>query len=99
MAEQLATATARTVSARELYPELHRIPAFAQTSEQDLACLGDVEILEVPAGTVIYRGGEGQVYFWIVLRGELRAFKTDSDGGQMHISGVKEGDTFGEVTI
>jgi signal transduction histidine kinase len=98
MAQQLDTA-ARTVSAHELYPELHRIPAFAQTSEQDLACLGDVEILEVPAGTVIYRGGEGQVYFWIVLRGELRAFKTDSDGGQMHISGVKEGDTFGEVTI
>ncbi len=99
MAQELATATARKVSAQELYPELHKIPAFSETSERDLACIGDVEILEIPAGTVVYRGGEGQAYFWIVLHGELRAYKTDSDGGQIHISVVKEGDTFGEVTI
>ncbi|HTZ89814.1 MAG TPA: ATP-binding protein [Alloacidobacterium sp.] len=99
MAQQLDTANARKVSARELYPELHRIPTFAETSEQDLACLGDIEILEVPAGTVLYRSGEGPIYFWIVLQGELRAFKTDSDGAQIYINTVKEGDTFGEVTI
>ena len=99
MAEQLATANARIVSARELYTELHRIPTFSQTSEQDLACLGDVEVLEFPAGTILYKAGEGASYFWILLRGELRAYKTDSDGAPMPISIVKEGDTFGEVTI
>jgi signal transduction histidine kinase len=99
MAQQLATANARTVSAQELYAELHRIPTFSQTSEQDLACLGDVEILEFPAGTVIYRAGEAPASFWIVLRGELRAYKTDSDGGQIHINALKQGDTFGEVSI
>ena len=99
MTQQVATAATRTVSAKELYVELHKIPTFAQTSEQDLACLGDVEILEVPAGTVLYKAGEGPAYFWMVLHGELKAYKPDSDGGQIHISAVREGDTFGEVTI
>lgn len=99
MAEQLATASARTVTAQEIYSELHKVPVFSQTSEQDLACLGDVEVLEVPASTILYRAGDPTLFFWIVLHGELRAYKTDSDGNQMHISAVKEGDTFGEVTI
>ncbi len=99
MAQLLATANARKVSARELYPELHKIPTFAQTSEQDMDCLGDIEVLDVPAGTVLYRAGDGPIYFWIVLHGELRAYKADSDGSQMYINLVKEGDTFGEVAI
>jgi len=99
MAEQLATANARIVSALDLYPELHKIAAFAQTSESDLACLGDVEIIEVPAGTVLYHTGESPLYFWIVLHGQVRAFKTDSDGTQSFVNSVKDGDTFGEVPI
>ncbi|QNI32178.1 cyclic nucleotide-binding domain-containing protein [Alloacidobacterium dinghuense] len=99
MAQQVATANARKVSAKELYPELRRIPTFSQTSEEDLACLGDVDVLDVPAGSILYRAGESAVYFWIVLHGELRAYKSDSDGSQMYINVVKDGDTFGEVAI
>jgi signal transduction histidine kinase len=99
MAQQLATVTARKVSARELYPELRRMSAFAQTSEQDLDCLGEIEVLEVPAGTTLYQKDDAPIYFWILLRGELRAHKTDSDGSQIYLNSVKEGDTFGEVAI
>ena len=99
MVQQLAIANARKVSSRELYPELHKVDAFAQTTEQDLACLGDVEVLEVPAGTVLFRTGDSPVYFWIVLQGELRAYKNESDGSQTFITTVKEGDTLGEVPI
>ena len=96
MAQQLAIANVKKVTATELYPELRKISVFSQTSEQDLACLGDLEVLDVPAGTVLYRAGEEPVYFWMVLHGELRAFKTDSDGSQIYLSTVKEGDTFGD---
>jgi signal transduction histidine kinase len=99
MAQQLATVTTRKVSARDLYPELHRMSTFAHTSEQDLDCLGEIEVLEVPAGTILYQKGDAPIYFWILLQGELRAHKTDSDGSQIHLSSVKEGDTFGEVAI
>lgn len=99
MAEQLASTKSRTVNARELYPELHKISTFAETAEQDLACLGDLEVVEVPAGSILYRAGIDPIYFWIVFEGELRAYKTDSDGTQSYISTVKEGDTFGEVVI
>jgi signal transduction histidine kinase len=99
MAQQLATATARKVSARDLYPELHKISAFSQASEQDLACLGDVDLLEIPAGTVLFSTGEGPIYFWIVFQGEVRAYKNENDGSQTFISSISEGDTFGEVPI
>jgi signal transduction histidine kinase len=99
MAQQLAIANVKKVNAQELYPELRKIEVFAQSSEQDLACLGDLEVLEVPAGTILYRAGEDPVYFWMVLHGELRAYKTDSDGSQIYLSSVKEGDTFGEVSL
>lgn len=99
MAQQLVSANTKTVSARDLYSELHKVSTFAQTSQQDLACLGDVEVLEVPAGAVLYRAGVDPIYFWIVFRGELRAYKINSDGTESYISSVKEGDTFGEVVI
>jgi signal transduction histidine kinase len=99
MAQQLVSVDAKKVHARDLYPELRKISAFAQTSEQDLDCLGELELLEVPAGSVLYRTGEGPLYFWIVFHGELRAYKTDSDGSQTYLSSVQEGDTFGEVPI
>jgi len=99
MAQQLASAKSKTINARDLYPELHKISTFAQTKEQDLACLGDLEVIEVPAGSILYRAGIDPIFFWIVFEGELRAYKTDSEGTQSYISTVKAGDTFGEVVI
>jgi signal transduction histidine kinase len=99
MAEQLATAKSRTVNARELYPELRKISTFAQTAEPDLACLGDLEVMEVSAGSILYRAGIDPNHFWIVFEGELRAYKDDSEGRQTYITTVKAGDTFGEVVI
>jgi signal transduction histidine kinase len=100
MAQQTATpAATRAVTAREIYSELHKVSTFAQTSEQDLACLGDIEILEIPAGSVLYKANVDPIYFWIVFQGELRAYKSDSDGSTLQVVSIKEGDTFGEVLI
>ncbi|HVW78994.1 MAG TPA: ATP-binding protein [Alloacidobacterium sp.] len=99
MAQLLDTANVKKVSARSLFSELHKIPTFAQTSEQDLECLGEIEVLEIPADTVLYNSGDGPIYFWIVLHGKLRAYKNDSDGSEIFINSVKEGDTFGEVAL
>lgn len=99
MAEQLAIANARKVSIRELYPELHKVLTFSQTSEPDLACLGDIEVVELSAGSILFRAGIDPVSFWIVLRGELRAYKVEGDGSQAYLTPLKEGDSFGEVPI
>lgn len=99
MAEQLATASTKKVSAREIFPELHRVPTFSQATEQDLACLGEIEVVELSAGTILFRAGVDPVGFWVVLRGELRAYKLEGDGSQAYLTPLKEGDTFGEVPI
>jgi signal transduction histidine kinase len=99
MPEPTTIANARIVSVRDLYPELKKIPTFSNTSEQDLDCLGDVEILEVPAGTVLMQPGDAPEHFWIILKGAVRAFKTEKDGSVIFVAAGKEGDTFGEVPI
>jgi signal transduction histidine kinase len=99
MDQQLASANTRTIHARDIYPELRKIPTFAHTAENDLECLGEIDVMEVPAGGILYRAGIDPLSFWIALRGELRIYKQDSDGAQVYISSLREGDTFGEVAI
>jgi len=89
----------RLVSARELLPQLRQIPLFQHVKEQDLDCLGEVEVLDVPAGTVLFDKGESHLYFWVALEGELRATKPETDGGATLLATLKSGDTFGEVPL
>ncbi|WP_026441937.1 ATP-binding protein [Pseudacidobacterium ailaaui] len=99
MSEPMAIAHVRKVAVQELYPELKKIPTFSQTSHHDLACLGDLEILEVPADVPILHPGDSPDYFWMVLRGGVRVYKTEKDGSTIFVTAAKEGDTFGEVPI
>jgi signal transduction histidine kinase len=88
-----------TVPAIDLLAEIRRISIFQQVKEQDLECLGEVEVLEAPAGTTLFEQGEKNLYFWVVLEGELRLSKREEDGGATLLSTVKTGDTFGEVPL
>ena len=89
----------KTVSARELYPELKAVSLFAHIKEQDLDCIGDVEVVQVPAHAFVTKQGDPGISFWILLSGEIRAQKVESDGSQMLVNTCKAGDTFGEVPI
>jgi signal transduction histidine kinase len=89
----------RLVSAREILPQLRQIPLFQNVKEQDVDCLGEVEVLDAPAGTVLFSRGETDLYFWVALEGEVRATKPEADGGTTLLGTLKAGDTFGEVPL
>ena len=89
----------RLVPARELLPQLRQIPLFQNIKEQELDCLGDIEVLDAPAGSVLVDQGESFLYFWVLLRGEVRAIKPEADGGSTLLGTLKAGDTFGEVPL
>ncbi len=93
------TATIKLVTARELLPQLESIPLFQNIKEQDFDCLGEVEVLNAPAGTVLFSPGETKLYFWVAMEGEIRATKPETDGGCTLLGTLKAGDTFGEVPL
>ena len=99
MEEKQTNLTHRLVSARELLPQLRQIPLFQQIKEQDLDCLGEVEVIDAPAGTVLFSPGDTSLYFWVALEGEVRATKPEADGGCTLLGTLKGGDTFGEVPL
>jgi signal transduction histidine kinase len=89
----------KTISARELLAQIHEIPIFRQTKEQDLECLGDVDLVDAPAGALLFDRGDKDLYFWILLSGEIRVTKPEDDGGMTLLITLKTGDSFGEVPL
>ncbi len=99
MEEKQPSLSTKTISARDLLAEIRQIPIFQQTREQDLECLGEVELVEAPAGTVLFDRGETHLSFWVVLQGEVRLVKPELDSGITLLGTLKAGDTFGEVPL
>jgi len=99
MEEKQTTLSTKTIPARELLEQIHKIPVFHQSKQEDLDCLGDVEMVEAPAEAILFERGAKQLYFWIVLSGEVRVTKPEADGGITLLASLKAGDTFGEVPL
>jgi len=93
------TVTSKLVPARELLSQLRQIPLFQNIKEQDLDCIGEIEVLDAPAGTVLFSPGETHLYFWVLMEGEIRATKPEADGACTLLGTLKAGETFGEVPL
>jgi signal transduction histidine kinase len=87
------------VNVHDLYSRLLQVPIFAMSKPEDLDCLGEVELVEADAGTMLYQQGDKHPAFWILVEGELRASKTEADGAETPLATLGNGETFGEVPI
>lgn len=87
------------VSARELLSQLRKVPLFQYVKDEDLDCLGEVEVIDAPAGTSLFTPGDTNLAFWVLLEGEIRAVKPEADGGTTLLGALREGETFGEVPL
>lgn len=67
MAGKETKVTSKLVAARELLPQLRRTPLFQHIKEQDIECLGEVELIEAPAGAGLVSVGESHLHFWVLL--------------------------------
>ncbi|MGH9587264.1 MAG: sensor histidine kinase [Acidobacteriaceae bacterium] len=82
-----------------MLPELRRVPLFQHVKDEDVDCLGEVEIVEAPSGAVLLERGDTQLFFGVLLQGQIRATKPEADGGCTLLGTLKDGDTFGEVPL
>jgi signal transduction histidine kinase len=97
-AEKTETSS-RTLSVQELSLLIRKIPILAKVSEEDLACLGPVKLIDAPAGVVLYRQGESVPGFGMILEGEMRVTRREVNGIETPIATFRDGDTFGEAPL
>jgi signal transduction histidine kinase len=97
-AEKTETSS-RTLTAQELPLLIRRIPILARMSDADIACLGPIDMIDAPAGVVLFRQGESVPGFGMVLEGEVRASRREVNGTDTPIAVYREGDTFGEAPL
>lgn len=99
MAEKQSNIQIEKKSARLLYPEFLQIPLFSHTREEDLLCLGDVDVLSAQPGEELLQSCIHSACFWILLEGEVKLEKAEKDGHPVFLSTLRPGDTFGEVPL
>jgi signal transduction histidine kinase len=85
---------------------LHAVAeALRQTrpfAETDLAKLGGVDRVDrvkVSAGAVLVEPGEQQLFYWLVLEGEIRVERPEPDGARTVVGVAGAGEGFGEAPL
>jgi signal transduction histidine kinase len=94
-----AETNSRTIGDQELSLLIRKIPILSKLSEADLACFGPVDLIEAPAGVVLYRQGESVPGFGLLLEGEIRITRREVNGIETPIATFRDGDTFGEAPL
>jgi signal transduction histidine kinase len=87
------------VQAVTLAAQLQQVPVFSGATEDDLRCLGEVELIHADAGADLSDIGQTHRGFWILLSGELRLQKRKEDGDLLLIGTISPGETFGEIPL
>jgi signal transduction histidine kinase len=94
-----AEATSRVLTEQELTQLTRRIPILAKLKPEDLTCLGPVELIEAPAGTILCRQGETEIALLFVIEGKIRAIRKEINGLETPIGIFHDGDTLGDAPL
>ncbi len=79
--------------------DLAKTRIFAEADLDALEGIGQVDRIHVPAGAVITEPGDPAKFYWVVLRGEMRAERLEADGSRTVVGGANAGDGFGEAPL
>jgi len=93
----------RTIPVREAVEALVGTHPFSETGAEPLMeALAGVERIErvsAPAGSVLVESMQPWDFYWLVLHGETRADRPETDGTQTLVGIAKDGEGFGEVPL
>lgn len=89
-----------TIPLAEASPALHRTRPFSATEiATALAGIDEVERITAAAGSVLLDPGAPWHHYWVVIEGETRAERPESDGTWTLVGCAQKGDGFGEVPL
>jgi signal transduction histidine kinase len=76
----------------------HTLP-FAGTNFADLAGIGPVDRIKIPAGAIVEETWAPNHAYAVVLDGEMRAVRPEPDGSRTIVNVAQKGQGFGEVPM
>jgi signal transduction histidine kinase len=99
MSSDQASLRIQRVPSASLYADLLKVPVFANMTEENLACLGTVELIEAAPGTDIVPPGSLCDAFYVLLDGEVEIRKFDKEGEPPRNMTMGAGEAFGEMGL
>jgi signal transduction histidine kinase len=88
-----------SIPLREVGEALRQTRPFAETNLEDLRGVDRVDRVIAKAGAVLVKPGERQLSYWLVLDGELRADRPESDGSWTTVGFARSGEGSGETPL
>src|SRR5262249_19121942 len=61
--------------------------------------VGEVQLVEIDAGIVVFREGESGRELWVVLDGEVEVLRRSKRGHETRVAVLGPGDWFGEMSV
>jgi signal transduction histidine kinase len=83
----------------ELITQLRKVPILSSLKDDELHCLEGVREIHLNAGEAVARQGEIAHFFWILLKGELRVHQMLTDGSDVTLGKIEDGNAFGELSL
>jgi len=99
MSESTLAIHVEPIHLKDLAAALPHTRIFASTRFDSIAGVDQVERVTAPAGVVLVEAGEPWLYYWLLLRGESRAERPESDGAMTLVGIAHAGEAFGEVPL
>jgi signal transduction histidine kinase len=84
---------------RDIAEALPQTRPFAGTAFDAIRGIERVERVTAQAGSVLVESGQPWLHYWLVLRGETRAERPESDGTLTLVGIARAGEGFGEVPL
>src|SRR5580698_3293088 len=99
MSSDQASLRIQRVPSETLFPELSKVPIFAELKQENLACLGTVELIEAEPGADVVPPRSPCDGFYVVLHGDLEIHKEGKAGEPLQVYTYTAGDSFGEMPL
>jgi CRP-like cAMP-binding protein len=98
IAGSILTTIAKMTDSEAVMSLLRKVPLFANLKDEEKVCIEETEEWRLPAGEMLLKEGEPAEYFFVLLEGEMSAWKKHADQ-EIVVARGRPGAFFGEVPL
>ncbi|MBF8251575.1 MAG: cyclic nucleotide-binding domain protein [Deltaproteobacteria bacterium] len=100
VSKEQAAATVEEEKGTGKKPSVPRTPLFSDLTADELAYVSEqVEVLQVQAGSTLFKEGDPGDSLFIITHGEINILSQNSKGEEVEVARLKDGDFFGEFAF
>jgi len=100
VSKEQAAATVEEEKGNGKKPSVPRTPLFSDLTTDELAYVSEqVEVLQVQAGSTLFREGDPGDSLFIITHGEVKILSRNAKGEEVEVARLKNGDFFGEFAF